>query len=594
MICVLITLRDRRQAECYEKARNKDSFLIAAICRFGKTYVASKLLHDAWNANITVILSGINVRDEWKNALLASGFDNVITTNEELNKIDLQNLDHSQRYVFFVSSQKAGMGLFKRDATAIPSNLQLIEAFNAFPGTKVICFDESHFAEQTERSQCLLSQYNVDKKLYISGTPYTTSLVKQFPAENRYQYTYIDLVRDWKNGVLSYKPVLLNMYILDKFISLNDEDCVEDWPALFKDTYKTKQLLTRTIKFAVEHKNQNNLIVCNRTNDAETIVKLLNSSEFSGYNVKAVSAAGDSDQISSLEATQFFESSDAINFIVTCDRLCTGATIPPLQSVLFYCPTQSAIKFIQTSMRCCTPWANHNKDHGDVVCFNKFGAFSIYNTVANLEAQDKITTQTRQDDFDTLQKALPLFIEDNVGLRPVDFAEATNFEALYVHGKTKFFTDFSDLSDFNFFNLNKASLRELASKIARATKQPVEEVKRKLEEAHELGGVDAVNAAYNELMRIPENVKSVEQVEVDSVEKARVNLQKAFTCVVETCVLNSAITNDYVINYDLSAPLILDIGFCSVDSFKQLVELHPEYVRCIVNYCKVQLTNIKE
>ena len=593
MTCRLITLRDKRQLECYEKARNKNSFLIAAICRFGKTYVASKLLHDAWNANIAVVLSGINVRDEWKNALIEAGFDNVITTNQELNMLDLNNLDHSKKYVFFVSSQKAGMGLIKRDPTVIPSNIQLIEAFNSFPGTKVICFDESHFAEQTERSQLLLSQYKVDKKLYISGTPYTTSLVKQFPIEDRFQYTYIDLKQDWDNGALPYRPVLLNMYILDKFISLDEENCVEDWPALFRDTEKTTCLLTRTLKFAIENNNHNNLIVCNRTKDASAIVNLLNSKHFRSYNVRAISAAGTSDRIDSTEATEFFlKDNDTFNFIVTCDRLCTGATIPPLQSVMFYCPTQSAIKFIQTSMRCCSPWEGHNKEHGSVVCFNNFGAFSIYATIANLEINDKATTRTRQDDFNTLQSALPLFIEDSLGLRKVEFAEATNFEALYVHGKTKFFTDFSDLSEFTFFNFNKSSLKELATKIAKATGKNYEDVKQKLEKANEKGGVEAVNAEYNELMCIPENVKSVEQQEIDQLEKARANLQKAFTCIVETCVLNNWINTDYEINYTAVEPAILDIGFCSTDKFKELAELHPEYIRCIVNYCKIQLTNL--
>ena len=585
----MITLRDSRQIECYNKAKDKNSFLIAAICRFGKTYVASKLLHDAWNASITVILSGINVRNEWRQALEQSGFHNVVTTNEELNNLDLSSLDPRERYVFFVSSQKAGMGLYERDSTAIPSNIQLIESFNSFPGTKVLCFDESHFAEQTERSQLLVSQYHADKKLYISGTPYTNSLTKQFSAEDRYQYTYVDLKRDYDAGKLPFKPVLLNMYILDKFLS-TDEDCIEDWSALFADQTSTRCLVKRTIQFAKDHEDRNNLIVCNRTRDAELIVRLINSNEFSECNVKAMSAAGDASRTGSDDATKFFDTNDSTtNFIVTCDRLCTGSTIPPLQAVMFYCPTQSVIKFIQTSMRCCSPWANHEKDSGDVVCFNKFGAFSIYATLANLELRDKATTQTRQDDYEELQRTLPLFIEDNLGLRRVEYAEATNFEALYVHGKTRFFTDFSDLADFNFFSFNKQSLKALSANIAKAIKKDQKDVEKVLSAAAEVS-VEEVTKTCRELLG--SDSPKVTTQEINEVESARERLQKAFTCVIEACVITRSIDSDYNIDYNQVSSIILDIGFCSVEKFKYLVDLHPEYVRCIVNYCNVQLTNL--
>lgn len=592
--CTLITFRDARQEECYEKAAKKDSFLISATCRFGKTYVGSKLFYEAWSADIVVILSGKDVRGEWKDGLKQAGFKNIITTNEDLNKLDFDNFDYSQRYAFFISAQKAGYGLTKRDSTVVTSDQRLIDVFNKFPGTRVLCFDESHFAEQTERSQKIISMYHCDKKLYISGTAYTSSLVKQFSQEDRYDYTYMDLVRDYKAGILSYTPVLLRMYILDTFTSLSNESCVENWSELFRNKEDTKCLLERTIKFVKEHDDQNSLIVCNRTKDAETVVRILNSSEFKEYNVRALSAAGDNGEIDSATATRFYENnSTTTNFIVTCDRLCTGSSIGPLQSVLFYCPTQSAIKFMQTAMRCCTPWKGHNKEFGDVVCFNKFGAFSIYNTTASLLLQEKLTTRIRQDDYEEFQEALPMFIEDNVGLRQVEFAEATNFEALYVHGRTKFFTDFSDMSEFDFFSFNKASIRDLAIQIAKVTGQKLEEVEHKLNSAHNQGGLEGLNTAYNELLHQSENVKSIAQIEIDNVEKARASLQKAFTCVVENCILNHIISTNYEINYNLAENIILDVGFCSVDKFKELVDMHPEYVRCIVNYCNVQLTNLR-
>lgn len=595
-----ITFRSYAQEECYNKALPYDKFLIAAKPRYGKTYTACKLLVDGWNVNFVVILSGMNVRNEWKKALELAKYDVIITTNKELNTINLEQLDVNKSYAFFVSTQKAGMNIDEeRDPDAIPSQRMLIDAFNNFPGIKAVVFDECHFAEQTSRSKLLLDQYKYDKLIYLSGTPYTSSISNEFTQETTYYYTYSREQQDYRAGKLDYVPVKMNMYILDKYISLADEAVNEGWTEAFKNKNTTLTFLNRVIDFVEKLNDKNNMIFVSTVREATAVVDGINKIG-KLRNVEAISAAGNCDRVDSDTATKFFEKgTDTTKFIVTCSRLGTGCTIQPLQAVLFFCPTRSAIKFIQNSMRACSPWEGHVKDHADVICFNKYNGFGIYNTTASLECKDKKTSYVTEKTYNEFTKDFPIFIQDNIGLRAVDYVEATDFENSYVHGKTKLFTDMDSMEDFtSIFNLQENSLEDLVKSVI-DSKSTAEERKAALERAKAAfaeGGVNALNQELNKLA--DENGKksvNLSQKIIDKVEQMREAFQKAYIKIVERFLTGGEIqvvSEDVIVDYDSIAEAVVDSGFVSVAAFKDIIDRHPDYVRCINKHVQLQMMNL--
>lgn len=595
-----ITFRSYAQEECYNKALPYDKFLIAAKPRYGKTYTACKLLVDGWNVNFVVILSGMNVRTEWEDALKLAKYDVIVTTNKELNSVDLENLDTTKSYAFFVSTQKAGMNIAEeRDPDAIPSQRMLIEAFNNFPGIKAVVFDECHFAEQTSRSKLLLDQYKYDKLIYLSGTPYTSSISNEFTQETTYYYTYSREQQDYRAGKLDYVPVKLNMYILDKYISLTDEEVNEGWAEAFKNRTATTTFLNRVIDFVENLNDKNNMIFVSTVVEANTVVKSINKLS-KLRNVEAISAAGNCDRVDSTEATKFFEkNNETTKFIVTCSRLGTGCTIQPLQAVLFFCPTRSAIKFIQNSMRACSLWEGHIKDHADVICFNKHNGFGIYNTTASLEFKDKKTSYVTEKTFNEFTKDFPIFILDNVGLRAVDYVEATDFENSYVHGKTKLFTDMDSMEDFtSIFNMEENSLKNLVDAVidSKATAEEKEAARERARAAFAAGGVEELNKELNKLA--DENGKksiNIAQKIIDKVEQMREAFQKAYIKIVERFLYGGEIQivdGNVLVDYDSIAEAVVDSGFVSVVAFKNIIELHPDYVRCINKHVQLQMMNL--
>lgn len=60
------TLRPINQKKCFDKAKDKTDFLIAAKCRFGKTFVASEIAVNGWFSEKILVVSGMkSVEKEW-------------------------------------------------------------------------------------------------------------------------------------------------------------------------------------------------------------------------------------------------------------------------------------------------------------------------------------------------------------------------------------------------------------------------------------------------------------------------------------------------------------------------------------------------
>lgn len=589
----MITLRSYAQNEAFNKLVTKKEALLAAKPRFGKTYVGAKIASDGWQSNIVLVLCGINVRNEWREALEDSTyFDYIVTTNEELNNFPFELVNTSQHFAFVVSTQKAGRDIYDEE-NFVGSNKKLIDFFNSCEGTKSLIFDECHFAEQTARSKKIVDELHSDRRLYLSGTPYTSSIQNRFDKENTFTYTYRQEMQDYAEGKLSYTPVKMRMFILDKYISFEDS-INEDWDGLFSDPASSKWFMEKVITFLKEQGTNNHLIFVTTTKQARKAVQVLEKFQ-RNYHVNVLSAAGNDNRVDSEEATKFFESHpDDLNFIVTCDRLGTGCTIKPLQSVIFCCPTRSAIDFIQKSMRACSDWEGHNKLFSNVICFNKFNSFKVYNTVVNLEMNDKQLGQAKLADFEEMTKAFPIYVQEDLGLKEVSYLDITDIDNIYIQGKTRLFDEFYDINEFSeYFNIMLYDLARQVNSLTGKSKEEKEKMLKKLTDLINSGRQeDAIKALNEELVK---NGKSPIELEEADVEQARKALENAFIAIIErlTAFMKIKLENDKI---DLLLPedkleklIVEQNGFVSVYAFLDLATQCMNYTNMIYKHVKTNM-----
>ena len=358
-------LRPINQQKCFDKAKNKTEFLIAAKCRFGKTFVAAEIAIEGWHSEKILIISGMkSVEDEWINLFKEQypNFKNVtFTTVQALNGSDKANK--------IIAENK---------------NCHLI-------------FDEAHFGEQTDRTQEIIKAINPSRKLYLTATPYTCSLRKQFSEENQFNYSIQDEFEDYfrnpENFVKEnkYTPVSVSLSVLQSNELYENTKGIEVWTKAAWQEFK-KELDSKNYKtfiYFVQNKKQ-----------ADEVKKSFEKfDELKGHicQLSGIENEKDSEESDEKSTRKYYEDvkeatkrcyeskqKNEYFCIIACKRGGTGVTFKGLDCVAFYNAPNSAIDFIQKSYRCANP--DENKTKATVYCFNKESALSVYLRINQLEA----------------------------------------------------------------------------------------------------------------------------------------------------------------------------------------------------------------
>ena len=284
-----------RQEECHDKlieAYNKGykDFLIAAVCRFGKTVTTTASLRDLGNqinpnSQIILILSTMNIKAEWFDGAEKAGFDTSLIGNSkddlrDINTTDFSTLPETGKHIIYVSTQKLGNGSIVSEA--------LIKWFNRHEGLRSIVYDECHLGSGTLRTAGgdtiereydeggnviseeqkhilgIIERLDYDNRVYLSGTPYRKYLQKEFQLDRTsgdeisYKYTLTDEKLDYNNKIIKYKPVQLQMHILDYSEQMqqvvNAEDQIKEQyhsisSAYFKKIFNREELADRAREF---------------------------------------------------------------------------------------------------------------------------------------------------------------------------------------------------------------------------------------------------------------------------------------------------------------------------------------------------------
>ena len=379
-------LRPINQQKCFDKAKDKTEFLIAAKCRFGKTFVASEIAIEGWHSEKVLILSGMkSVEKEWTD-LLKKEYPNF------------KNFTFATIQAACKDSEKAK---------------KLREEYKGC----TLIFDEAHFGEQTDRTQEAINQINPSRKLYLTATPYTCSLVKQFSKENQFNYSiqdeFEDYFKDPKNFVEenNYTPVSVSLSILQSNELYENTKGIEVWTKAAWQEFK-KELDSKNYKtfiYFVQNKKQADEV----KKSFEKFDELKNHI----YQLSGTENEKDSDEFDEESTRRYYEDVKTATercyeakqkneyfCIIACRRGGTGVTFKGLDCVAFYNAPNSAIDFIQKSYRCANP--DENKTKATVYCFNKESALSVYLRTNQLEAARK--GRDPKDNFEDFKRFFQL------------------------------------------------------------------------------------------------------------------------------------------------------------------------------------------
>lgn len=384
-MALTLRLRPINQQKCFDKAKDKTEFLIAAKCRFGKTFVASEIAIEGWHSGKVLVVSGMkSVEEEWT-GLFKEQYPNF----KNFTFTTVQALNGSER-----------------------ANKILAENKNC-----TLIFDEAHFGEQTDRTQEIINQINPSRKLYLTATPYTCSLVKQFSKENQFNYSiqdeFEDYFKDPENFVKEnkYTPVSVSLSILQSNELYENTKGIEVWTKAAWQEFK-KELDSKNYKtfmYFVQNKKQADEVkksfekfdelkghVCQLSGTENE----RGSEEFDEENTRRYYE----DVKTATEKCYEAKQKNEYFCIIACKRGGTGVTFKGLDCVAFYNAPNSAIDFIQKSYRCANP--DENKTKATVYCFNKESALSVYLRTNQLEAARK--GRDPKDNFEDFKKFFQL------------------------------------------------------------------------------------------------------------------------------------------------------------------------------------------
>lgn len=602
-----------RQEECHNRLKEsykkgEKEFLIAAVCRFGKTITTLQSLRDlaAETGNTSqaiIVLCTMNVKGEWRDAAEKTGFDPQYCETP-VNDIDFGKIGESGRHVIYVSTQKLGNQSEQSDA--------LIKWFNRHEGLKTLVYDECHLGSGTDRTQReIIDRLDFDNKVYLSGTPYRSHLKNEFQFEKQvgqdicYTYSMTDEREDYKKGVITdYTPVQLNMMVLDyqkeiEEVAGKDIDKFTQVYGVsskyFKKLFSEKSMreqaiefLQKIVQFAKEKKVNNGIFFVPIRKVGQDIVKdfakiFQNSIEFRSLcdNYPDDISLEEAEALSESEAAAlnvFFDAPNPTNKVrigITCNKCGTGTTLKNLDFAAFLKETSNAISFIQQSQRVRTP--KEGKEEAYVLVFNQWSALKAFQDYARASYP---TSESITDAIKAAYENGAIKMTLNLN-KEMDYEYIIDLLSYYHPGET-LFDDFDlDLyiDDFTFIIDIERCKEDLAKKNKSLRKDP---------DFQNASSLKALKAALKKSGHEKE-LEDVEMMEEVSKKDLKSLLTEAYVGQVMEMFADYDMTletiKDYA-NYPEDVKASIEAGVCNMAMWEKLNTEYCTYFAKIYNYMK--------
>lgn len=383
--------RDNAQKEAIEKMlcafkAGCRSFLLGAICRFGKSAVVLNCLTERMNLkNILVITAKCDAFQSWE-----TDYDKFVDRSWQLmtKKEILSKQKFYEKNIAVVSFQSAAKDYEDDDEQELADSSELLTLGRLLTQIKwdAVVIDECHFGSSTPRSRKFLEKINAKYTIDVSATPYKKLLRGEYSRDNAFIYDLIDEAHahagvndysiyvpmpfyhlDFGNAGCKISSFLNKGNSRDKkkqdidkfgncFKNRTEDDVVFDFRAYFE------QFSPETIRFHFDmmYKNifskvgKNYAVFVNNIAHGNKLEDALGEKKYKVINVCGSSKL-DINRINNL-----LDNSEKPVIIISCGRDLTGVTTKRLHGLIIMGTLHSAENYIQYSSRGKNPYVGRD------------------------------------------------------------------------------------------------------------------------------------------------------------------------------------------------------------------------------------------
>lgn len=429
------------QQDCVEQAveyfRNGgDEFLVNAKMRFGKTFASYLIAKELGVQNVLVLTYKPTVKDGWHNDLI--------------NHVYFDGWSYADRYAEYAQLNGPRV-LF---ASFQDINDLSKEKWQGVVGEKfdLLVIDEMHYGSDTARAQKTMESLNIDKTLFVSGTPLDALVSGRFDEQNTYTWSYSDEQRKrkaekdagWKTEVYRWLPpmsihsfevseeakrniacyseeeqfTMTKMFASDDGVSFNDEASVK----LFLDQVfgrgvrKTKSPMKT---FAADHTLW---VMPPNVRSANAMCALLEKMVGKDYLILNVAGNG----ITNIKKVKDAIARNEKTITVTVGRFNTGTTVPEWDAVMMLNDGRAPETYFQTIFRVQSPDKARRKEECHVFDFNPERLLELVYSYAELTAKKTQTTNSGVREF---LEFCPILDHTDNKVRTIDTEEVVSFIA---------------------------------------------------------------------------------------------------------------------------------------------------------------------
>ncbi len=462
------------QQDCHDKAvraltiPGNGSFLIGAVMRFGKTFVAYQIMKSL-GAKTTIIVTykPNDVIESWRNELNDHiDFDDYEFFNaKDTNYEDVVSCE--KNVVLFVSAQY----LINESGSKNKDWIYNID-------TDLLIIDEQHYGGNTENLIEKVSLISAAKKIELSGTPYKTYARGVYPEECTFRYSKIDL--HMKTFCIDMAEGLVDDledagFTDEDGFNINKFFAAEDGGFIFP--HKVRNTMGRIFgkflnfheenkthlicPFAVRRLDQNNLdhilIRLPGVQSCVAMKKLL--SKMVGHDYHIINAAGQgADVVTDSKALIQSINNNKRTITLTCGRFETGITVPQWGAVFMLHGGESPESYFQTVYRACSKNDAVGKKEFYVFDFDPSRALELAYSSSRIMKKDGESLEDAVSDY--FDCADIYRVEEN------EFVKINSEELIQIYENTISVRDpakaISSEYGMSHLNLNASAIKALA------------------------------------------------------------------------------------------------------------------------------------
>ena len=459
------------QQDCHDKAvsalttREYDSFLIGAVMRFGKTFVAYQIMKSL-GAKTTIIVTykPNDVIESWRNELNDHiDFDDYEFFNaKDTNYEDVVSCE--KKVVLFVSAQY----LINESGS---KNKDWIYNIN----TDLLIIDEQHYGGNTENLIEKVSLISAAKKIELSGTPYKTYARGVYPEECTFRYSKIDL--RMKTYCIDMAEGLVDDledagFTDEDGFNINKFFAAENGGFIFPSKVeRTMWKIFNLIEFesnshlisplAVRGLDRNNLdhILIRLPGVQSCIAMKELLSKLIGHEYHIINAAGQgAGVVTNSRALIQLINNNKKTITLTCGRFETGITVPQWGSVFMLHGGESPESYFQTVYRACSKNDAVGKKQFYVFDFDPSRALELAYSSSRIMKKDGESLEDAVSDY--FDCASIYMVKGN------KFAEINSEELIQIYENTISVRDpakaISSEYGMSHLNLNASAIKALA------------------------------------------------------------------------------------------------------------------------------------